>query len=94
MKSQKISEEEQKAINEINLKESGIKEPSSEESKVSQKEDAPKKQKSKREVVAHGYTDGGGNFIPIEGDEVPEVYKERVKKMKPYKRFSDGAIEF
>lgn len=101
MKNQKtekeISNEEQKEIDKINLQESGVDKSKSEEKEKSKENETPKtakKVKHSGEVVAEGYTDGAGNFLPADKEgNISDAYKERIKDMKPYKRYSDGTVE-
>lgn len=84
--SNKISEEEQAGLDKINQA----------EFEKTEKETTthPKKSKNKAEVVGEGYTDGAGNFIPADKQgNLSDAYKDRIKGMKPYKRFSDGTVE-
>lgn len=108
MKNQKsnpkeITPEEQKAIDEINLKESGLKEKDFKNTDVDtkvaenpkiQKETPVQKQKHSGEVVQEGMTNGNGSYIPYENGKLSDAYKEQTKDWKPYKRYSDGSIKF
>lgn len=53
-----------------------------------------KPSKAKRIVVSTGFTDEKGNFLPADKEgNISDAYKDRIKKMKPYTKYSDGSVE-
>lgn len=106
-KSKEISAEEQTEINKINLEQSGLKKEDFKEKQTDQMpyerhrnpseniEVQNKRVKKDANVVQSGLTDKQGNYYPMaEGEELPEQYKESHKDWVPYKKMSDGSIEF